>query len=87
MNFEKLDELLNLVGELVIGRESQAIQGRRERGVLRTRATENAGARRLSRQLNLLYLVVADLDRRLATEDRDQDLEFGSVLVDLGDLA
>src|SRR3954447_8307413 len=38
-------------------------------------------------RLNLLHLVVADLDRRLAAEDRDKDLEFGGVLVDLGDLA
>src|SRR5680860_1091514 len=68
-------------------RENQAIQGRRERGVLRTRATEDAGARRLSRQLDLLDLVVVHLDRRLAAEDRDQHLEFGGVLVDLGDLA
>src|SRR3954463_6210130 len=37
--------------------------------------------------LNLLHLVVADLDRRLAAEDRDEDLEPGGVLVDLGDLA
>src|SRR4249919_2506126 len=37
--------------------------------------------------LDLLYLVVADLDRRLATEDRHQHLEFGGILVDLGDLA
>src|SRR5271156_6762347 len=37
--------------------------------------------------LDLLHLVIANLDRRLAAEDRDQDLEFGGVLVDLGDLA
>src|SRR6476660_3954338 len=39
------------------------------------------------RDLDLLDLVVADLDRRLPAEDRDQHLEFGGVLVDLGDLA
>src|SRR6188472_962736 len=38
-------------------------------------------------ELDLLDLVVADLNRRLAPEDRDQHLEFGGVLVDLGDLA
>src|ERR671911_1982985 len=37
--------------------------------------------------LDLLHLVVVDLDRCLAAEDRDQDLELGGVLVDLGDLA
>src|SRR5215471_16199976 len=68
-------------------RGNQAIQGRREGSVLRTRPTEDAGARRLSRQLDLLDLVVAHLDRRLTPEDRDQHLEFGGVLVDLGDLA
>src|SRR5215207_413709 len=34
----------------------------------------------------LLHLVVVDLDRGLAAEDRDQHLELGGVLVDLGDL-
>src|SRR5215211_5321608 len=38
-------------------------------------------------RLDLLHLVVVDLDRGLASEDRDQDLELGGVLVDLGDLA
>src|SRR4051794_9503720 len=38
-------------------------------------------------ELHLLHLVVADLDRGLASEDRDEDLEPGGVLVDLGDLA
>src|SRR6185312_7488747 len=38
-------------------------------------------------RLDLLHLVVPDLDRRLAAEDRDQDFEFRAVLVDLGDLA
>src|SRR5680860_739879 len=37
--------------------------------------------------LNLLHLVVADLDRGLAAEDRDQHLELRRVVVDLGDLA
>src|SRR3954447_25497395 len=37
--------------------------------------------------LDLLHLVVVDLDRRLAAENRDQDLELGGVLIDLGDLA
>src|SRR5690242_10960916 len=37
--------------------------------------------------LDLLDLVVAHLDRRLATEDGYQHLELGRVLVDLGDLA
>src|SRR5918996_1204657 len=37
--------------------------------------------------LDLLHLVVVDLDRGLAAEDRDQDLELGGVLIDLGDLA
>src|SRR3954470_12031644 len=32
--------------------------------------------------LDLLHLVVPDLDRRLAAEDRDEDLEPGGVLVD-----
>src|SRR3954468_24936406 len=36
---------------------------------------------------DLLDLIEADLDRRLATEDRDEDLELRGVLVDLGDLA
>src|SRR3954452_3970475 len=36
---------------------------------------------------DLLDLVEADLDRRLAAEDRDEDLELRGVLVDLGDLA
>src|SRR6187549_1442415 len=39
------------------------------------------------RQLDLLHLVVADLDRRLPAEDRDQHLELRRVLVDLRDLA
>src|SRR4029077_5444594 len=38
-------------------------------------------------KLDLLDLVVVDLDGRLAPEDRDQDLELGGVLVDLGDLS
>src|SRR3954471_20373622 len=38
-------------------------------------------------RLDLLDLVEADLDRRLAAEDRHQDLELGRVLVDLGDLS
>src|SRR4051794_37475856 len=37
--------------------------------------------------LDLLDLVVADLDRGLAPEDRDEDLQPGGILVDLGDLA
>src|SRR5665811_1478763 len=37
--------------------------------------------------LCLLDLVVADLDRGLPAEDRDEDLELGRVVVDLGDLA
>src|SRR5215216_2080877 len=37
-------------------------------------------------RLQLLHLVVADLDRRLAAEDRHQHLELGGVLVDLRDL-
>src|SRR5205085_9169444 len=37
--------------------------------------------------LDLLDLVEADLDWRLAAEDRHQHLELGGVLVDLGDLA
>src|SRR4051794_15426155 len=41
----------------------------------------------LAMELNLLHLVVPDLDRRLAAEDRDENLEPGGVLVDLGDLA
>src|SRR6185312_8890526 len=46
------------------------------------------GSRRVAgAALNLLYLVISDLDRRLAAEDGDQDLELGGVLVDLGDLA
>src|SRR4051812_12462934 len=36
---------------------------------------------------DLLDLIEADLDRRLAAEDRDEDLELRGVLVDLGDLA
>src|SRR5665809_132842 len=36
--------------------------------------------------LDLLHLVVSDLDRGLAAEDRDQDLELRRVLVDLRDL-
>src|SRR3954453_6643766 len=36
--------------------------------------------------LDLLDLVETDLDRRLAAEDRDQDLELRGVLVDLRDL-
>src|SRR5690349_6955773 len=36
---------------------------------------------------NLLHLVVAHLDRRLAAEDGYQDLELAGVLVDLRDLA
>src|SRR5215211_7262326 len=36
---------------------------------------------------DLLDLVEADLDRRLAAEDRDEHLELRGVLVDLGDLA
>src|SRR5215208_5454085 len=39
------------------------------------------------RLLDLLHLVVADLDRRLATKDGYQHLELRRVLVDLGDLA
>src|ERR1700755_2510031 len=39
------------------------------------------------RRLDLLDLVEADLDRGLAPEDRDEDLELRRVLVDLGDLA
>src|SRR3954447_8711660 len=38
-------------------------------------------------RLDLLDLVEADLDRRLAAEDRHEDLELVRVLVDLGDLA
>src|SRR5215211_4482209 len=38
-------------------------------------------------RLNLLDLVVAHFDRRLAPEDGYQHLELGRVLVDLGDLA
>src|SRR5215210_5127858 len=38
-------------------------------------------------RLDLLHLIVADLDRRLAAEDGHEDLEPGRVLVDLGDLA
>src|SRR5215207_2048912 len=37
--------------------------------------------------LDLLDLVVTDLDRRLAAEDRHQHLQLRGVLVDLGDLA
>src|SRR3954467_5904576 len=37
--------------------------------------------------LDLLDLVEADLDRRLAAEDGDEDLELRGVLVDLRDLA
>src|SRR5665809_102792 len=36
--------------------------------------------------LDLLHLVVSALDRGLAAEDRDQDLELRRVLVDLRDL-
>src|SRR4051812_14951669 len=36
---------------------------------------------------DLLDLVEADLDRGLAAEDRDEDLQLRGVLVDLGDLA
>src|SRR6478735_4031543 len=43
--------------------------------------------RAIWRYLDLLHLVVADLDRRLPPEDRDQHLELGGVLVDLRDLA
>src|SRR4051812_42175577 len=43
--------------------------------------------RAISVRLDLLYLVVPDLDRRLAPEDRDQHLQLRRVLVDLGDLA
>src|SRR6202000_1694207 len=43
-------------------------------------------ARHHASLLNLLDLVEADLDRRLATEDGDQDLELLSIVVDLGDL-
>src|SRR3989442_9275853 len=42
--------------------------------------------RRAYPALDLLDLVEADLDRRLAAEDRDQHLELGGVLVDLRDL-
>src|SRR3954454_15967704 len=37
--------------------------------------------------LNLFHLVIPALDRSLAAEDRDEDLELGSIFVDLGDLA
>src|SRR5215208_1439195 len=37
--------------------------------------------------LDLLHLIVADLHRGLAAEDRHQNLELGGVLVDLRDLA
>src|SRR3954452_8993919 len=43
--------------------------------------------RAISVRLDLFYLVVSDLDRRLAAEDRDQHLQLRRVLVDLGDLA
>src|SRR4051794_22362566 len=46
-----------------------------------------ASSRLRRRHSYLLDLVVADLDRGLAPEDRDEDLEPGGVLVDLGDLA
>src|SRR5215208_5958768 len=36
---------------------------------------------------DLLDLVEADFDRRLATKDRDKHLQAAGVLVDLGDLA
>src|SRR3954447_23405988 len=41
----------------------------------------------LAMWLDLLDLVVADFDRGLAPEDRDEDLQPGGILVDLGDLA
>src|SRR5215203_529465 len=44
-------------------------------------------ARLRRRYSYLLDLIVANLHRRLAAEDRHQDLELGGVLVDLGDLA
>src|SRR5262249_43405880 len=41
----------------------------------------------MGRPLDLLDLVVVPLDRRLPAEDRDEPLELGGVIVDLGDLA
>src|SRR3954469_12423513 len=41
----------------------------------------------LAMGLDLLHLIEADLDWRLTTEDRDEDLQLRGIFVDLGDLA
>src|SRR5688500_9396990 len=60
--------------------------------VPRTRLPRSSRLRRRTRDRRrrysyLLDLIVADLYRRLAAEDRHEDLELRGVLVDLGDLA
>jgi hypothetical protein len=54
-----------------MSREKQAVQGRRERGVLCTRANEDAEMRRLSRLIAGLFFVVVvarDLCQLVAVE-------------------
>src|SRR3954466_6969220 len=93
LGVERLAELHDVDAVLAQGRADGRRRGRLAAGRLQLDLGEDLLRHVFLRMVrgglrsDLLDLVEADLDRRLAAEDRDEDLELRGVLVDLGDLA